>query len=180
MEQRSKQQASELKQLPKDTRKNVCLKAGIEQDAELTAKKQLAMKAKMRLTWTQCRAFKRFAKSVGIKYESERREREERSKTYHAITATKMTVWVKNDKAPDSINGMITQEMYYFTAAMRMSIHFPSEILHIPLSGFQFTGLRIPLPRCIFHLLSSLSADSFCSKINKIVICISIKLNLQC
>ena len=104
------QQASELKQLPKDTRKNVCLKAGIEQDAELTAKKQLAMKAKMRLTWTQCRAFKRFAKSVGIKYESERREREERSKTYHAITATKMTVWVKNDKAPDSINVMITQE----------------------------------------------------------------------
>ena len=70
------------------------------------------MKTALNLTWSQSRAYKCFCKSVGIKYDSEKREREERNEIslHRDFTTKKMTFWEKKEKAPDSISGMILKE----------------------------------------------------------------------
>jgi hypothetical protein len=105
----AKQQATELKLLSKDTRINVCESAGVKQKAVFTFKEQLAMKSALKLTWSQSRTHKRFCRKLGIKYDSEKKERIERDTILQEQTLVSAMVdfWHRDENNPESVSGMV-------------------------------------------------------------------------
>ena len=48
---------------------------------------------------------------MGIQYESEKRERKKRNEmNSHSLTAKMISFWQKNEKAPNSVGGMVMAE----------------------------------------------------------------------
>ena len=74
------QQSTEIKSLSKETKMEICERAGITQKVEMTCADQVAMKTSLGLSWTQSRAIKRYWQSAQVTYASEREERKEREK----------------------------------------------------------------------------------------------------
>ena len=69
------QQSSELKLLSKETKLEICNKAGVKRKVAFAACDQLALKTNLRLSCEQERKLKRFMKKQGIEYENEQKER---------------------------------------------------------------------------------------------------------
>ena len=61
------------------------------------------------MTFAQTRGHQRFCRKVGIKCASEKQVRKERDAILgkQDIVSTHIELWHKDDKAPDSINGMV-------------------------------------------------------------------------
>lgn len=72
----NQQQAAELKKFSLHTRENICSMAGIKSKKLcINAKKTLAMKTHVGISWSQLRKTKKFLRQAGIKFENEMNER---------------------------------------------------------------------------------------------------------
>ena len=109
------QQSSELKLLSKETKLEICNKAGVKRKVAFAACDQLALKTNLRLSCEQERKLKRFMKKQGIEYENEQKERALRTQIlqnvdlqsknislYHPYSKKQMiqkpsaSVWIQN------------------------------------------------------------------------------------
>ena len=106
------QQSTELIVLSKDTKSDVCIKAGVSTQGKFTYVDQLALKSALRLTWTQSQAHKRFLRNLGIKFDGEKKEQAERSSQLCEQTLVSELVlhWHKDEPCPDSTDGMIKKK----------------------------------------------------------------------
>ena len=107
------QQVSELKLLTKETRLRICDRAGVKQNIEFKSRLQLAMKVILNLTWAQSRAHCSFLRKLDISYASEKRQRAVRDQllSHCQLSCKLITFWEKEDKHPNSTNGMIQRDV---------------------------------------------------------------------
>jgi hypothetical protein len=103
------QLSSELKLLSKTSKLSVCEGAGVKKKAVFKYSQQMALKSALSLSWSQTRTFKRFCRTSGIQYDSEKRERSERRNLLqeNTLTSELILMWHKDEKAPDSVYGMV-------------------------------------------------------------------------
>ena len=79
VESHQKQQASELRRIPKKCRLDICARAGVKQKSFLSKRVALAMKTSLNLTWSQHHMQKRLlSQALGVQCESEKSLRDER------------------------------------------------------------------------------------------------------
>ena len=71
------QQSEEIRILPHHKKRKLCEKAGLDPKRIATKRVNLAMKASLHLSWSQCRIQKRFLRSLGIQVHSEKLDRQE-------------------------------------------------------------------------------------------------------
>ncbi len=80
---------AELKSMGRIKREKICANAGVVQKAKLTKVQSLAMKVKLRITWSQMRKQKAILRQFGVQFESEKAEREvKNSLMYDTISKT--------------------------------------------------------------------------------------------
>ena len=104
------QQAIELSLLTKNTRVCVCANAGVQHRTFINKRVSLAMKTSLNLTWSQMRKQKRYLKTMGVSYESEKSERSEQQNILQdCVTAETVVISVKNDTACTSRSGFVKE-----------------------------------------------------------------------
>ena len=105
------QQSQELGILPKKKRELVCAKAGIRNRTFVSRRVSLAIKSHVQLTWNQMRKQKRYFRSVGVEFESEKSEREEqRSVLGDHLVGELIKMEEKNENAPESTSGIVLRD----------------------------------------------------------------------
>ena len=89
--------SAELKSMGRERREKICGNAGVIQKAKLTKAQSLAMKVKLRLTWSQMRKQKALLRQFGVQFESEKAEREVRDSLMYDMTSRTANLFFKDE-----------------------------------------------------------------------------------
>ena len=108
------QQATELKRQPKAKRLEICSWAGVRHKVTVSRRYGLAMKTNCGFTWHQTRKYKRYMRKIGVEFESEKKERQDRNELLkESVCGVMATFKTKQEKSPGSIGGFIFKELPY-------------------------------------------------------------------
>lgn len=104
------QQAAELRSLNKDTKLQVCANAGVQHKTSVSRQLSLALKTNLGLSWNKVRAHKRFMKSVGVSFESEKAARNQQEAVIQDhLHGEMVSMNVKKEKDPHAKKGFVTE-----------------------------------------------------------------------
>ena len=121
------QQSSELKLLGHKAKVNVCGKAGIQPRNFMTKRVALAIKTSLGLSWTQhCLQKRILRKEVGLTFEGEAKERQERNKMLAGnLKEDKISAVVKNESKEKKISLLISRhQLFLLKIVQNLPVNF--------------------------------------------------------